>query len=114
MPAHSLESAARICTEANAPILLLDTCILLDIVRAPVRGDPSTVKTALELANNLSSNHSTIQFAVTSIIVAEWNEHVLRVRDEVMKKIRDLNERLGVLHEVCHECNIHSDVAKHV
>lgn len=55
---------------APRPILFLDTCTLLDIVRAPLRGLVAEVEGAVQL-RTLATN-GTVQLYVQDIVPGEW------------------------------------------
>jgi hypothetical protein len=68
------------------PALFLDTCTLLDIVRAPLRDLALTVEAALEL-RALASTGAVALF-VQDIVPGEWNEHLISARKNGEEGVR--------------------------
>ncbi len=73
------------------PLLLLDTCMLLDIIRAPVRENIGThdVAAILTLIARNSAAPQILNFAVTQQVIEEYKNHV----DEVEKETRYLLDK---------------------
>jgi hypothetical protein len=59
-----------------APVVFLDTCALLDVVRAPSRGAASTVEAATELLTGGTKKPPTVYLAIGCPTPTEWNDHV--------------------------------------
>jgi hypothetical protein len=59
-----------------APVLFLDTCILLDVVRAPLRGKPDEVRFAQLFLTSVQKNPKTLHLLVPSPVQPEWNTHI--------------------------------------
>jgi hypothetical protein len=59
-----------------APVLFLDTCILLDIVRAPLRSKPDEVRFAQLFLTSVRKNPKTIHLLVPSPVQPEWDTHI--------------------------------------
>lgn len=59
-----------------APVLFLDSCVLLDIVRAPLRNKPSEVQFARLFLASAQKNPKTIHLLVGSPVQTEWNTHL--------------------------------------
>jgi hypothetical protein len=66
--------AAANLTAAPRPILILDTCTLLDIVRAPLRDLTATVRAAVEI-RRLALNQTMTLF-VQDIVPREWADNL--------------------------------------
>jgi hypothetical protein len=65
-----------------APVLFLDTCVLLDIVRAPRRGKPIEVRVAEALRTAVTKAPKTIHLLVGSPTPTEWRNHILETEEE--------------------------------
>jgi len=72
----SIPAAVATIQAHPAPVVLLDTCTLLDIVRAPNRGAASTVEAATELLAGANKNPATVYLVIGCPTPTEWNEHV--------------------------------------
>ena len=64
-------------TANPAPVLFLDTCILLDVVRAPLRSKPDEVRFAQLFLTSVQKNPKTIHLLVPSPVVAALPAGVL-------------------------------------
>jgi hypothetical protein len=62
------------------PVLFLDTCALLDIVRAPLRNLTSTVRAGLELRTLAGAG--TVQLFVQDIVRQEWIDNLPSARKD--------------------------------
>jgi hypothetical protein len=63
-------------TGSPAPVLFLDSCILLDIVRAPLRNKPSEIQFARLFLTAVQKTPKTIHFLVASPTQREWTDHI--------------------------------------
>lgn len=63
-------------TANPAPVLFLDSCILLDVVRAPLRGKPDEVRFAQLFLTSVQKNPKTIHVLVGSPTRREWTDHI--------------------------------------
>jgi hypothetical protein len=63
--------------EANpVPILFLDSCSLLDIVRAPLRDKASEVRSARRFLQAVQKRPRTVHLLIASPTPTEWNDHI--------------------------------------
>lgn len=97
MQPQTLADAAGCIAQEPAPILLLDTCAVLDIVRAPMRAPASNSGQALlEAAQallHLGQGKPRLAWLVTtSLVVTEFQEHLDAVTAEVAMHLRRLDE----------------------
>jgi hypothetical protein len=60
------------------PILFLDTCALLDIVRAPLRGLTATARAGVELRTLAATR--TVRLFVQDIVLGEWADNLSAAR----------------------------------
>jgi hypothetical protein len=73
-----LTQAAADLTAAPRPVLILDTCALLDVIRAPGRDLAATVRAAVELRGSAAAG--TIRLLVQDIVPGEWAENLPSAR----------------------------------
>ena len=78
--------AAANLTAAPRPILILDTCSLLDLVRAPLRDLTATVRAGVEL-RTLAAN-GTVGLFVQDIVPGEWADNLPAARRDGETGIR--------------------------
>ena len=74
----ALDRAAAGLIAAPRPILVLDTCTLLDIVRAPLRDLAATVRAGVELRALAAAG--TVRFFVQDIVPGEWADNLPAAR----------------------------------
>lgn len=88
---------------SQPPLLLLDTCLLLDIIRAPVRENVGVhdIRAILTLVARQSANPQTLVFAVSQQVRDEYADNVDSVEEETRRGIERLlkqtNEMLATV-----------------
>jgi hypothetical protein len=87
-------------TGAPAPVVFLDSCVLLDIVRAPLRNAASEVRVGNQFLASVRKVPATVYLVVGSPTPTEWNDHI----DEA---VRDCTTALN-------SCNAVADVCGHL
>lgn len=78
-------------TANPAPVLFLDTCILLDVVRAPLRSKPDEVRFAQLFLTSVQKNPKTIHLLVPSPVQPEWDTHILERVNECTTAVNACN-----------------------
>jgi hypothetical protein len=63
-------------TGSPAPVLFIDSCILLDIVRAPLRDKPTEIPFARVFLDSVQKAQKTIHLVVASPTPREWADHI--------------------------------------
>jgi hypothetical protein len=74
----TLDQAARDMIAAPRPILFLDTCALLDIVRAPLRDLAATIRAGVELRALQAAGK--VRLFVQDIVPGEWADNLPAAR----------------------------------
>ena len=74
----TLAQAVADLIAAPRPILFLDTCTLLDIVRAPLRDLTATVRAGVELRSLVATG--TVRLFVQDIVPGEWADNLPAAR----------------------------------
>ena len=59
-----------------APVICLDTCVLLDIVRAPLRDTAAAVQAALDLVTGVQRVPPTVYPVIACPTPTEWDQHI--------------------------------------
>jgi hypothetical protein len=72
----SLPAAVAAVLAVPAPVIFLDTCVLLDIVRAPHRDAPAEIEAATELLTSAQRNPAGVHLFVACPTATEWQEHI--------------------------------------
>jgi hypothetical protein len=91
----SAEAFRRIMT-AQAPVLLLDTCSLLDLMRDPTRETLTAeqVEAAHRLLIKAESRPPKLWIPIVSQVLSERNDNQLKVKQEAEKAIHTFEERV--------------------
>jgi hypothetical protein len=74
-----------------APVAFLDSCTLLDIVRAPLRNKATEVRVARLFLTAVRKNPKTIHLLIGSPTPREWNDHIARTEEECEDAIECCN-----------------------
>ena len=65
---------------APAPVVFLDTCAILDVARAPMRGQPDSVPAAMDLIRLAAQSPPGVYLLVADIVEREWADHIASAR----------------------------------
>ncbi|MFM6024376.1 MAG: PIN domain-containing protein [Dolichospermum sp.] len=81
---------SEVIISAPAPVLFLDTCIILDIIRSPFRDNISTneISASLELINKSQLNNRSVWLVTNEIVYTEWKENIETVKIELTREIK--------------------------
>lgn len=90
------EAAQRVAFEP-APLLLLDTCSLLDVIRAPQREDDPAlaIKAALDIVSR--ARDQKLWIAAAEIVKTEWEDHATNVRTSLSDYIKQVDHSVRKL-----------------
>jgi len=90
----SVDEAATKMVAAPAPVVLFDTCSLLDIVRAPIRADVP-IKVVDEADRMVKESGTQLWIGVADLVVREFADNVAGVKQEVASTIQKLDLQLA-------------------
>jgi hypothetical protein len=97
--AKSIEDVATAILSAPAPLLLLDTCALLDIIRFahPDRDlqSKNLVSAAITISQRAQAQPRGLWTCAAQQVEKEWSEHCDSVAADVTRKHQDLERRLA-------------------
>ena len=84
---------------APAPVLCLDTCALLDIIRVPIRFrenkiSVNVITTAFELISKASTNPPDLWILILELVEKEWLENASTVHTDLEKHLNSLHYAL--------------------
>jgi hypothetical protein len=101
MPAIS-DAVAQL-TAAGTPVLFLDTCSILDVIRAPLpeRKLGGCAEAALELLAMATETPPRCRVVVGSFVPAEWHNNSPAVCAELEKRLKRMDEEAELFHRVC-------------
>lgn len=85
-------------TSSHAPILCLDTCAILDVIRDPARNDVYADHQEASLALLLEAESGlNLVAVVTDLVRSEFSERVDHVQEESARSIRRMREHIDKL-----------------
>lgn len=92
----SLSDAADLIARSEQPLLLPDTCSLLDLTRDPTREDmhPANARAARRLFEQASGRPTGLSLCLPEQVLIELAEHQEEIREEARKKIVKMNATL--------------------
>lgn len=90
-------AAAAQITLAVAPVVFLDTCVLLDIVRSPLRNAAGNVEAATELLLGATRNPPTVYPVIACPTPTEWDAHI----DEAVEDCENAVKSVGTVSASC-------------
>jgi len=98
----TVADAVRALCSAGKPVLVSDTCALLDLIRVPIRVDKTTRASAiLQNASNIFSLARTtppsLSIAIPPLVPDEWRQHHHDVFSEVKRYLSKLDNMIGVV-----------------
>ncbi len=76
------------------PVLCLDTCDLLDVIRGFTEGGSGHSKAARSLVEELKSDPDRCQVVVTELVIQEWSQNLDGVRSKMSKFFRETDKRI--------------------
>lgn len=84
----------------GVPVLCIDTCSVLDIMRDPTRDEtkPHERKAAIDLLDRLEKGD--LVCLIAEQVELEFNEHDLTVQDEAARAIRKLREKVERVNQI--------------
>ncbi len=95
-----------------APVLMIDTCILVDIIRAPQRAAKlrGCIKGAVELRRMALASPPECYLVIGSFVGIEWTKHADRTRIDLEEHLRALDEGFNHYREACGHLQIDSGI----
>lgn len=99
-------------SNADLPILLLDTCAILDVVRTPVRNQLRTrdINAIHTLIHRVIHQPPEVSFVISKQVVDEFQEHIERVENETRDLLRETGEEFTAILERMQALSPHSSI----
>jgi hypothetical protein len=97
---------------AGVPVLFLDTCSVLDIIRAPIpeRKLVGCVEAATELIAQATAAPPLCSIIVGSFVPAEWGKNTQPVLAELERRLKRMDEEAELFHKLCgHLARLHRE-----
>jgi PIN domain len=115
-PHVSIADACTAIVAMPAPVLMLDTCTLLDVARAPLRGSSSTIVPTIDLVKLATQSPKGIHVVLSYTVEDEWDRNINTIVAEVRNHIRNIRKSLLSLRTACTPLSIPlpAELATHV
>jgi hypothetical protein len=98
----TIAAAAAQLSADDRPVLFLDTCVIVDIIRTTIRCmGTHYVQRAIDLHGMLTSVPPGCALVVASVVPAEWGSHAPRTRDEVRNQLARIQDQAQHFHAAC-------------
>ncbi len=99
----SLADTSAQLLAAALPVLFIDTCSLVDVIRAPIRHDKiqGCVESAAELLQRATSAPPQCVLVAASFVPGEWLAHAAPTTDDLKKYLARLDNQAACFHDAC-------------
>jgi len=93
---HTLIELTNRINAHPAPLLFLDTCTILDLIRVPYREElhPNMIGAAKRLLSKTASQPPQLWVVVADQVETEWQRHQSEETDKLNKNIKDCQDKL--------------------
>jgi hypothetical protein len=102
-PALAIAAAANVAAQRNAPILCVDTCSVLDVLRGPLRPDGARTIAAAD-ALLLAQQTGGLTLFMTSSMLPEFVRNEGNVRQELTRHLQKIDDSVEVAAECLKLC----------
>ncbi len=89
--------AAQYIAASPAPVVLIDTCTVLDVIRAPQRESTQVISAASNMTSRALVNPKQLWVVATELIDTEWKDNCQKVEDELTTHIKKIDSQLSDL-----------------
>lgn len=96
-PYTSVQDACNLIVSQPAPVVMVDTCGLLDPARSPMRPKSGGLQPAIELAALAQVNPRQLWVVVPAKVVDEWGDNFAKTQSEMRSFIRSVQDGLEAL-----------------
>ena len=99
----SITDAATQLHAAGLPVLFLDTCSIVDVIRGPTRPDKlrGCVEAAVELLHLATTPPLGCSLVVGSFVPGEWLTHAQPTADDLRRHLARMDEQATYFHDAC-------------
>jgi PIN domain len=97
----TIDEAVGQIVAVSTPVLLLDTCILLDVVRSTYRCLKNCAERALELVRIASTAPPECVVVISSVVEHEWTANAQDVTADVNRHYALMDEQYSHFHDAC-------------
>ena len=91
----SSEDISQRISNSSAPVLFIDTCIFLDILRSTFRDNihVDAIAAALSLIKMSESDPTKVWLLTNETVHAEWGDNIVNVKQELKKEVKALERK---------------------
>jgi len=91
----SSEDISQRISNSSAPVLFIDTCIFLDILRSIFRDNihVDAIAAALSLIKMSESDPTKVWLLTNETVHAEWGDNIVNVKQELKKEVKALERK---------------------
>ena len=91
---QTILNAVNSITASSAPVLFLDTCAILDVIRTPQRKEiqNNVVCVANEMISKTLKKPKQLWIVATAMVKDEFEQHLAEVEDKLMQHIKSVNQ----------------------
>lgn len=99
MTALACDDLAAQITRADVPVLLLDTCAILDVVRAPIRDQLGAhdIHAVHTLIDRVAGAQPKVSSVITAQVLQEFREHIDEVETETGDALEKASDGLSAI-----------------
>jgi len=97
----SITDVAARLSAADLPVIFLDTCILLDVIRAIKRRHANCVEHAAALYTAATAAPVRCSVVVSHLVHHEWGTNQQALLDEASRHLTEIHEQSGYFHDAC-------------
>lgn len=108
----SIAEAVGSLVASDKPVLFLDTCVLLDIVRSTHRCLKDYAVRASELLTLLSDSPPACTLILSSIVIQEWGHNASTVMEESSRHLQRMEEQSSHFHDACQALGLAAPVPR--
>ena len=88
------------------PVLCLDTCDLIDVIRGVLNRDLSHSRSFIRIETALNLNATDIQVVITYLVKHEWEQNAERERNRIQSELRSLAKQFLLIGDARSHCRL--------
>jgi len=108
----NIDSILGRLTGSTIPVLFLDTCILLDIVRSTMRDLGKYAEEATRLLGLATGSAPSCLIVISSVVPLEWARNIDKVTHEVTRNLVQMQRQSAHFHDACGALGIGLDFGR--
>lgn len=98
---YTAEHAGRAISSIGKPVIVLDTCALLDLIRVPIRVERAMragaiLDSAAKILSFAKTTPPSLSIAIPPLVPEEWQDHLGNTKSQVERHISKLDRMINV------------------